>query len=126
MFDRMAQVNATFAAGSLRKDELVKAMAEIGLSEGQITVIDKVDAGDWREKSAAPGFFSRLFGRRAGTSEVETPAIMVVMAHLGTDDALADKVEEVFRRFGASTVDHYASGRIQTRSQGQDVVATDS
>lgn len=124
MFDRMAQVNATFTTGTLRRDELVQALVETGLSEQQITVIDKVDAGDWREK-AAPGFLARLFGRGSVATEAEAPATMVVMAHLGTDETRADQVEEIFRRLGATKVDRYASGRIQTRSQGQDVASKD-
>lgn len=125
MFDRMAQVNATFTVGTLQRDELVRALVEAGLSEQQITVIDKVDAGDWREKAAAPGFLARLFGRGAVATETEAPATMVVMAHLGTDESHAEQVEEIFRRFGATKVDCYAAGRIQTHSQGQDVVSKD-
>lgn len=125
MFDRMAQVNATFTAGTLRRDELVQALVESGLPEGQITVIDKVDAGDWREKAAAPGFLARLFGGGKPAAETDAPAIMVVMAHLGSDESRAGQIEEIFRRFGATKVDCYAAGRVQTRDQGQDVVSND-
>lgn len=125
MFDRMAQVNATFPSGSVRKEELVRALVEVGLTEHQVTVIDKVDSGDWREKSAAPGLLARLFGRGAATEAAEAPATTAVLVHLGADESLADQVEAELRRLGATNVDRYAAGRIQTRSQGQDVVSKD-
>ena len=54
MFDRAAQVNARFAGGSSRQAEVVDALHELGLGEGQITVIERADTGEWRGPAAAP------------------------------------------------------------------------
>src|SRR5207247_7962076 len=54
MFDRAAQVNARFAGGSSRQAEVVDALHELGLGEGQITVIERADTGEWRGAGRGP------------------------------------------------------------------------
>ena len=120
MFDRAAQVNARFAGGSSRQAEVVDALHELGLGEGHITVIERADTGEWREPASAPGWFARLLGRRGGerdTVAAPTPDLLILV-HLGQDDTLSGPVQDVFRRFGATRVDHYPPSRVATRVFG--------
>jgi len=119
MFDRAAQVNARFAGGSSRQAEVVDALHELGLGEGHITVIERADTGEWREPASAPGWFARLLGRRAGGAAAAAAAPdLLILVHLGQDDTLSGPVQDVFRRFGATRVDHYPPSRVATRVFG--------
>lgn len=116
MFDRAAQVNAQFAGGSIRQEEVVAALHALGVPAGQVTVIARADAGDSHAPAAVPGWFTRLKG--LFVAERETTALlpdMLVLVHLGQDDTLAGPVEEVLHRFGATRVEHYAPSRVPTR-----------
>jgi len=119
MFDRAAQVNARFAGGSSRQAEVVDALHELGLGEGHITVIERADTGEWREPASAPGWFARLLGRRgAGVAPAAAAPDLLILVHLGQDDTLSGPVQDVFRRFGATRVDHYPPSRVATRVFG--------
>ena len=119
MFDRAAQVNARFEGGSPRQAEVVAALRELGLAEGQINVIERADAGDWQE-AAAPGWFARLRGMLGREPDVVAalPPNLLILVHLGRDEALAGQVQDLFRRFGATSVEHFAPSRVPTRVFG--------
>src|SRR5690349_12591562 len=101
MFERAAQVNANFPGGSSRRAEIVAALRDLGLGEGQITVIAR--AAPEHRSAAAPGWFARLTGRRGTVPDSAAVPIpdLHILVHLGPDAALAESVQEVFRRFGA-------------------------
>ena len=120
MFDRSAQVNARFAGGSPRLAEVVAALRALGLGEEQINVIERADPGEWQER-VARGRFARLRGLLGGAPHLVAappPPAMYILVHLGRDDALAGEVQAVFRRFGATQVEHYTPGPIATRAFG--------
>ena len=121
MFERAAQVNARFEGGSSRQAEIVAALHELGLSDGQINVIERADPGEWREPAAAPGVLARLkglFGGERDAGPPPAPPALLILVHLGQDDTLSGPVQDVFRRFGAARVDHYAPSRVATRVFG--------
>ena len=117
MFDRAAQVNARFEGGSPRQAEVVAALRALGLGEEQINVIERADPGDWQEP-AAPGWFERLQGRLGRKPDVVAalPPNLLILVHLGRDEALAGQVQDLFRRFGATRVDHHPASKIATHS----------
>ena len=121
MFERAAQVNARFEGGSSRQAEIVEALHELGVPDERINVIERADPGDWREAAAAPGLFARLKGMFGGGPDAApaapTPALLILV-HLGQDDSLSGPVEDVFRRFGATSVEHFAPSRVPTRVFG--------
>ena len=120
MFERAAQVNARFEGGASRQAEIVAALHALGVPDEQITVIERADPGDWREPAAAPGVLARLVGRFGGGRDTgpAAPPALLILVHLGQDDTLSGPVEDVFRRFGATSVEHYAPSRIPTRVFG--------
>src|SRR6266542_2037919 len=99
MFDRSAQVNARFAGGSPRLAEVVAALRALGLGEEQINVIERADPGEWQEP-AAPGWVERLKGRLGYEPAVVAalPPNLLILVHLGGDEALAGEVQDLFRR----------------------------
>lgn len=117
MFDRAAQVNAQFAGGSIRQEEVVAALHELGVREEQVTVIARADAGVSHAPLEGPGWFARLRGRLGAERETASAPVpdLLILVHLGRDDTLAGPVEAVLRRFGATQVEHYAPGRVPTR-----------
>ena len=117
MFDRAAQVNARFEGGSPRQAEVVAALRALGLGEEQINVIERADPGDWQEP-AAPGWFERLQGRLGRKPDVVAalPPNLLILVHLGRDEALAGQVQDLFRRFGATRVDHHPASTIATHT----------
>ena len=121
MFERAAQVNARFEGGSSRQAEIVAALHELGVPDERINVIERADAGDWREPAAAPGLFARLKGMFGGGRDAgpaaPTPALLILV-HLGQDDSLSGPVQDVFRRLGATSVEHFAPSRVPTRVFG--------
>ncbi len=58
MFERDAQVNATFTGGLPRHAELVAALRALGLREDQVHVIERADKGTWQQ-DAPPGLWAR-------------------------------------------------------------------
>ena len=121
MFERAAQVNARFAGGSSRQAEIVEALHELGVPDERINVIERADPGDWQEAAAKPGVLARLLGRFGGERgpgpAAPTPALLILV-HLGQDDTLSGPVQDVFRRFGATSVEHFAPSRVPTRVFG--------
>ena len=121
MFERAAQVNARFEGGSSRQVEIVGALHELGVPDERINVIERADPGDWQEPAAKPGLLARLMGRFGGERSpgpaAATPALLILV-HLGQDDTLSGPVQDVFRRFGATRVDHYPPSRVATRVFG--------
>jgi hypothetical protein len=121
MFERAAQVNARFEGGASRQAEIVAALHELGVPDERINVIERADPGDWREPAAKPGFLARLLGRFGGGRgpgpAAPTPALLILV-HLGQDDTLSGPVQDVFRRFGATSVEHFAPSRVPTRVFG--------
>jgi hypothetical protein len=111
MFERAAQVNANFPGGSNRQVEVVAALRSLGLEAGQITVIER--AAPLTRPVAAPGWFARLTGRPGAVpSAAPPPPDVHILVHLGQGDALAEAVQEVFHRFGATQVNNYSSGKV--------------
>ena len=121
MFERAAQVNARFAGGSSRQAEIVEALHELGVPDERINVIERADPGDWQEAAAKPGVLARLLGRFGGERgpgpAAPTPALLILV-HLGQDDTLSGPVQDLFRRFGATSVEHFAPSRVPTRVFG--------
>ena len=121
MFERAAQVNARFEGGSSRQAEIVEALHELGVPDERINVIERADAGNWQEPAAKPGLLARLMtlfgGERDAGPAAPTPALLILV-HLGQDDSLSGPVQDLFRRFGATSVEHYAPSRVPTRVFG--------
>ena len=114
MFDRSdarrpAQVNACFEGGTSRRDEIVAALRQVGLTERQITVIDRPEAEDVKVETAEPTFLERIKSLFGGDDEEEEQKDydLLILAHLGDDESLAGPVQEVFRRFDAARVNYY-------------------
>lgn len=117
MFDRAGQVNASFAGGSSRQAEIVAALRQVGLAEEEINVIERADAGHWQEPVAPRGLLARLmarFGGKAATAATPPPADLLILVHLRQNEALAEPVQEVFRRFQATRVSYYPPGQVPT------------
>ncbi len=121
MFERAAQVNARFEGGSSRQAEVVEALHQLGIPDERINVIERADAGNWQEPTAKPGLLARLQGLFGGERDAgpaaPTPALLILV-HLGQDDSLSGPVQDVFRRFGATSVEHFAPSRVPTRTFG--------
>ncbi|HEX5503728.1 MAG TPA: hypothetical protein VFW96_13980 [Thermomicrobiales bacterium] len=112
MFDRAAQVNGYFAGGSARQAELLAALRELGLAEGQFTVIERA-APSAPPPPPARGVLARWRGRAGVVRDAGAPTAppdLTVMAYLGQDAARADGVQELFHRFGATRVNYYPPG----------------
>ncbi len=128
MFERAGQVNATFAGGSPRQAEIVAALHELGLTEEEINVIGRVDAGHWQAPVARPGFLTRLrarFGATPAAAGTPPPSDLLILVHLRQSEALAEPVQEVFRRFGATRVSYYPPGQVPARAFGDPDAAPD-
>ena len=119
MFERDAQVNATFTGGLPRHAELVAELRALGLREDQVHVIERADKGNWQQ-DAPPGLWARWRGRGGPTAEA--PADLLVLVHLGQDDTLAAPVQDLFRRFGAASVGYYPAAHIPTRNISEGAV----
>ena len=106
---RPAQVNACFEGGSSRRDEIVAALQQVGLTERQITVIDRPEPEDVKVETTEPTFLERIKALFGGDDEEEQQKNydLLILAHLGDDDSLAGPVQEVFQRFGAARVNYY-------------------
>lgn len=126
MFDRAAQVNGYFAGGSPRQAELLAALGELGLTEGQLTVIERAAPG--APPPPARGFLARWRGRADAGRAAATPpapADLTVMAYLGPDAARAEDVQELFRSFGATRVNYYPAGAARVADAAAAPLAAD-
>lgn len=109
---RPAQVNACFRDGLSREVDIVTALREVGLTDDRITLSEHPgpEAESPRMDDDSGGFFAHLkelFGADH-TGEERHPYDLIVIAHLGDDEALAQPVEEIFKRFDAAEVSYYA------------------
>ena len=123
MFERAGQVNARFAGGSRRQAEIIAALRHPGLAEDEINVIDRVEPGHWEQPVVPPGIVARLRARLGGTPAAEVtppPSDLLILVHLQRSEALAEPVQEVFRRFQATRVNYYPPSRVPTRVFGAD------
>ena len=119
MFERAAQVNARFTAGSCQSQDVVAALEELGLARRQITVLARTAAPP---PPAPTGFAQRLLGRfknEPPAPAAPTPDWQIVV-HMGQDAALSESVQDVFRRFGAASVENFAASNSPNRAFGPD------
>ena len=117
---RPAQVNACFEGGTSRRDEIVAALRQVGLTERQITVIDRPQPEDVLVETSEPSFLDRiksLFGSD-DEEEEQKDYDLLILAHLGDDDSLAGPVQEVFQRFGAARVNYYPTAEAEMHVLG--------
>ena len=119
MFERAAQVNARFAAGTCRPREVVAALEELGLTTDQITVLERPTPA---APPAASGWGGRLRGvfgvRPAATPAPSAAPDLQITVHMGQDAALIEPVREVFRRFGAAGIEHFDPTHSANRAFG--------
>lgn len=118
---RPAQVNACFEGGSSRTAEIVAGLREAGLTDEQITVIDRPDPEDAHVPTEEMGFVERLkalFGGKDAGDTDEKRYDLLILVHLGEQERLAESVQEVFRRFDAARVNYYPSAEPNMRVLG--------
>ena len=112
MFERAAQVNARCAAGTCKSDEVVTALEGLGLKSSQITVLSR-PAPVAATAPAASGWLGRVKGMFSGgqSSTIAPTAApdLQIIVHMGQDGALIEPVRELFKRFGASGIEHFAA-----------------
>lgn len=123
---RPAQVNACFEGGSSRTDEIVSALREVGLRDNQITVIDRPNPEDTKVATEEPSFLERiksLFGGDKDDDAEHRNYDLLILAHLGQDEALAGPVQEIFRRFDAARVNYYPPAEAEMHVLGGGDVA---
>ncbi|HEX5503735.1 MAG TPA: hypothetical protein VFW96_14015 [Thermomicrobiales bacterium] len=117
MFDRTAQVNAHFAGGTGPPPGVVEELRALGLGAEQIKIIARADPGAWRAPEPTTGVLARLRGILGGAREAAAPPPtpdLLLLVYLGADAALAEPVQEVLRRGGATRVDYHPAGRMPT------------
>lgn len=122
MFERASQVNARFVAGSCRQEDVVAALRGLGLTQGQITVLEPTPPSADQVPAEAGGLVARLramFGMAAPSAAPppKTPDIQFII-HMGQNDALASPVQDIFRRFGAVGIEHFAPTSTPQRDFG--------
>lgn len=117
MFERAAQVNARFAAGSCKPQDVVAALEELGLTRQQITVLSRTAAVP---APVSTGFMQRLMGRFKNEPPVTaaTEPDWQVVVHMGQDAALSEPVQALFHRFGAVSVENFAASNSPNRAFG--------
>jgi hypothetical protein len=110
---RPAQVNACFSGGSSQRDAIVAALHEAGLTDEQITVIDRPDPEATEVEPAEPSLLDRIKELFGGDDEEHEARHydLYILAHLGQDEALAGPVQDVFTQFNAADVRYYPSAR---------------
>ncbi|HET8628575.1 MAG TPA: hypothetical protein VFL91_14230 [Thermomicrobiales bacterium] len=105
---RPAQVNGQFKMGAVSLDDIKAALREAGIRDDQVTVIDKPVAHRTTIATAEPSMVAKLLGRfRKPAVTEEAHDELQVMVHLGLDDRLAQPVQDVFQRLGATRVKYY-------------------
>lgn len=121
MFERAAQVNARFAAGTCKSDDVITALEGLGLKSSQITVLSRPAAAAAAAPAAA-GWLGRLkgmFGGGAAATVAPTAAPdLQIIVHMGQDGTLIEPVREIFQRFGASGIEDFAATHSPNRSFG--------
>ncbi len=122
MFERAAQVNARFAANTCRPREVVAALEGLGLTTDQITVLERPAPPAPPAPPAASGWGGRVRGvfgaRPAATPAPPAAPELQITVHMGQDEALIEPVREVFRRFGAAGIEHFAATHSANRAFG--------
>ncbi len=120
---RPAQVNACFEGGSSQRDEIIAALRATGLRDNQVTVIDRPDPEDSDVALVEPSFLDRikaLFGKGDdGDDEAHKRYDLLILVHLGNDEALAGPVQDVFKRFNAARVNYYPVAEVEMHALGQ-------
>jgi len=120
MFERAAQVNARFAAGTCKSDEVVTALEGIGLKRSQITVLSR-PATVATPAAASSGWLDKVKGMFGGQAAVVAPTMapdLQIIVHMGQDGALSEPVRELFKKFGASGIEHFAATHSPNRAFG--------
>lgn len=130
MFERASQVNARFGAGSVRPAEVVAALRGLGLTEDQITVLERTLPPGDQAPLTAPGMLARLRvflgGEPARPAPPPRQPDVQIMVHMGKEDTLSDSVQAVFRRFGAAGIEHFAPANSPQRHFGPTGIARDA
>ena len=120
MFERAAQVNARFAAGTCKSDDVVTALEGLGLKSSQITVLAR-PAPVAAPVAASAGWLGKVKGIFGGPAAVvAAPAApdLQIIVHMGQDGTLIEPVRELFKKFGASGVEHFAPTHSPNRAFG--------
>ena len=129
MFERAAQVNARFAAGCDKSNEIVTALEGLGLKSSQITVLSR-SASAAVSAPAALGWLGRVKGMFGGgqaatVAPTAAPDLQIIV-HMGQDGALIEPVRKLFTRFGATGIEHLAATNSPNRAFGPAGAETDS
>lgn len=128
MFERASQVNARFAAGACQPGEVVAALRDLGLTESQISVLEPTPPIA-PASVASPGVLARLrvfLGGTPASPPAPAPPDVQFMIHMGQDDALAGPVQDLFRRFGAAGIEHFAPTNTPQRHFGPPTAAPEA
>jgi hypothetical protein len=120
MFERAAQVNARFTAGSCQPKAVVAALEDLGIRSDQITVLAR-SAPVAASAPAASGWRGRLQGLFGGSPAAVAPPVtpdLQVSVHMGQDGTLIEPVRALFQRFGAAGIEHFAATHSANRAFG--------
>ena len=118
--NRPAQVNGQFRVGAVSLDDIKAALREVGIRDDQVTVIDKPVAHRTTVAASEPGAFAKLLGRfRKAAAVEESHDEMLVLVHLGLDDRLAQPVQDVLQRLGATRVKYYPMTEAVKQANGK-------
>lgn len=120
MFERAAQVNARFAAGTCKSDDVVTALEGLGLKSSQITVLSR-PATAAAPVAASSGWLDKIKGMFGGAAPVAAAPVapdLQIIVHMGQDGALIEPVRELFKKFGATGVEHFAATHTPNRAFG--------
>lgn len=120
MFERAAQVNARFAAGSCQPEDVIAALEKLGLTRQQITVLTRPTPTAAPAQSATAGFMQRLRGmfKEQQPVAVASAPDWQVIVHMGQDATLSEPVQAVFRQFGAAGIEHFGPTNTPNRAFG--------
>ena len=123
MLERTGQINARFAGGTLKSEELTAALLALGLEQRQITLVMRADPGEYRPSEPEPGLVSRLLRLLGGTKAATVGPVpdALAMIYLSNESASAESIQEALHRFGATRVDYYPAGQVGAdRPAGED------
>ena len=120
MFERAAQVNARFAANACRPQDVVEALEGVGITRSQINVLTRAAAPP---PPGPTGMLERLLARfkTAAPASVAPEPDWQVTVHLGQNPALSGPAQDVFRRFGAASIEDFAASQSANRAFGPGV-----
>ncbi|HEY8600952.1 MAG TPA: hypothetical protein VIL85_21120 [Thermomicrobiales bacterium] len=127
MFERAAQVNARFTAGTCKPDDVVAALEGLGLKSNQITVLSRPAPVAAPASAGWLGRVKGMFGggQPAAAAPAATPELQIIV-HMGQDGTLSEPVRELFQRFGATGIEHFAAAHSPNRAFGPAGAGTDS